>query len=132
MPAGRPKEWTQDRVEKLCESIIEYAKNEENTSLTMWSLQEGLARSSQADIAREYEIFSYAKEMAMALIGDRREKAAAKGILPTNTVNKSMGIYNQDIKEYEMALRGADKTNLADMISVNIRGSMTKDQAPKS
>lgn len=124
----RPIEYDEARVDELCESILKYAQDEKNLTLTMWQLETGCYRCRQAELEKKFPKFRNAKGLAKEIIGDRRERAAAEGKLPTGTVNKAMPIYNPEVREYELALRGADKQRLADLISVNLRGSMEKKE----
>jgi len=123
-PDGRPLEYTEERVNELCESLIAFAMNEDNLTLTMWQMESGCYRQRQSELVEKYPQFRDAKRFAMEIVGDRRERAAGEGTLPTSTVNKSMGVYSPEVKDYEGWLRQKQGEATGNIL-VNSRGSMS-------
>jgi len=105
---GRPKKWTPPTIDQEASILIDWAKKDSSLVLGKHYGERGYTYKNANEWARENEYFSYAKNLAMTIVGARREEMALLGTIEHNIVKTSMGVYDPNYKQYQLDLKASD------------------------
>lgn len=116
---GRPYIWTDELIEHEAQLLIEWAKKESSLVLGKHYGERGYHYWHAMDWSKRNHMFEEARKLALTIVGSRREEMAILGAIEDNIVKKNLGLYDPEVKEYEIQLRqkDADNTNSDLMVS---------------
>jgi len=104
----RGPNYSEDYIEYLIESMMEFAEDDESCTFIEWLAQENLDYDKVDIIGKKFPSFQEAKNKTIFILGNRRESKALKGQWDSGIVKKSMALYDPKMREYELELRGHD------------------------
>jgi hypothetical protein len=102
---GRPIIWTDEKIEEEATLLIQYAKNPESLVLGKHYGERGYHSWHAMYWSKRNSVFDDAKKLALTIVGARREELAIKGLIHDAMVRKYAGVYDPEIKQYELDLK---------------------------
>ena len=131
---GRPMKWTDELLEIEAEYLREWAKR--NDALVMGTCygERGYSSHMSRVFSERHPYYAECKDIAMTIVGARRELGALIGKLDGAIVRASMGNYDFDYRQYlEEMKRSAIEAELAEEVEIkNKLFDMVKAQAAVS
>jgi hypothetical protein len=110
---GPQKSYTQEWLDSMTESLLKWAELEDSCTFIAWLAQENLDYAKVQHMCKKCDTFSKAKKKALFMIGARREQKAIKGEWDSGIVKKSMALYDPEMRNLEIELRGHDMASRA-------------------
>ncbi len=102
---GRPKYWTDERIEEEAKLLIEWAVQPDSFVLGKHYGKRGYHYWHAMSWTKENKVFEEAKKLALTIVGARREEMALLGSLDNSIVKKLLGMYDPEVKQYEIEIK---------------------------
>lgn len=106
---GRPRVWTDELIEQEAELLIEWAHKETSIVMGKHYGERGYTRQSSCEWAVRNKYYAHAKNLALTIVGARREEMALMGAIDHNIVKTSMGLYDHEYRQYQIDLKSTDE-----------------------
>jgi hypothetical protein len=106
---GRPKKWTTEVIEEEATVLIEWAKKDSSLVVGKHYGERGYTYAEANRWSKQNDFFAYAKDLAMTIVGSRREEMALLGTIEHNIVKTSLGVYDPNYKQYQLDLKASDE-----------------------
>jgi kynureninase len=111
--------WTDEKIEAEATLLIQWAQKEDSLVLGRHYGARGYHNWNAMDWSKRSRIFDEAKKLALTIVGARREEMAILGSIEDNIVKKNLGLYDPEVKQYEIEIRQKETDNTQSNIMVS-------------
>lgn len=104
-PGGRPREWTEEKLEELGKELLDFAKNTSALHVSKFEMHKGHLPGWLSELASRYNSFSQFIKGAKCIFGNKILEATMSDCKPHGvTVGKIMPLYLSDFQEGHLDL----------------------------
>lgn len=106
--AGRPKEWTDAKLEKLGKDLHDYCRRDEVYHISEFELDQGQAPGWLQTVASRHAIFRPILKGARHILGQKLVKQAMGGAGNNWIIGKFVPMYLQDVDDFDELKKNRD------------------------
>ena len=122
------KRISQEFADTVIERMIMTARRSDVLTYGQVLLAVGLHQETDRQLCR-FENYKETKNVCKQLIGTRREINGLHGKLDSSIVKKTMPVFDKDLADWELRVRGIDPTGTGTVVNVHVRGNESAQES---